>query len=77
MSASTGAEAKPVCALLAAQGFRYDPEVAQTAGRSDLIAEHPSGIWIFELKVDASAEAALDQIKQKDYAAPYRARNLP
>lgn len=68
---------RPLCALLAAQGFRYDPEVAQTAGRSDLIAEHPSGIWIFELKVDASAEAALDQIKQKDYAAPYRARNLP
>lgn len=29
------------------------------------------------MKVDASAEAALDQIKQKDYAAPYRARNLP
>ena len=68
---------RPLCALLAAQGFRYDPEVAQTAGRSDLIAEHPSGIWIFELKVDASAEAALDQIKQKDYAAPDRARNLP
>ena len=68
---------RPLCALLAAQGFRYDPEVAQTAGRSDLIAEHPSGIWIFELKVDASAEAALDQIKQKDNAAPDRARNLP
>ena len=68
---------RPLCALLAAQGFRYDPEVTQTAGRSDLIAEHPSGIWIFELKVDESAEAALAQIKEKDYAAPYRARNLP
>ena len=41
------------------------------------IAEHPSGIWIFELKVDESAEAALAQIKEKDYAAPYRVRNLP
>ena len=68
---------RPLCALLAAQGFRYDPEVTQTAGRSDLIAEHSSGIWIFELKVDATAEAALAQIKAKDYAAPYRARNLP
>ena len=68
---------RPLCALLAAQGFRYDPEVTQTAGRSDLIAEHPSGIWIFELKVDESAEAALAQIREKDYAAPYRARNLP
>ena len=68
---------RPLCALLAAQGFRYDPEVTQTSGRSDLIAEHPSGIWIFELKVDESAEEALAQIKEKDYAAPYRARNLP
>ena len=68
---------RPLCALLAAQGFRYDPEVTQTAGRSDLIAEHPSGVWIFELKVDETAEAALAQIKAKDYAAPYRARNLP
>ena len=68
---------RPLCALLAAQGFRYDPEVIQTSGRSDLIAEHPSGIWIFELKVDESAESALAQIREKDYAAPYRARNLP
>ena len=68
---------RPLCALLAAQGFRYDPEVTQTVGRSDLVAEHPSGIWIFELKVDESAEAALRQIHEKDYAAPYRARNLP
>ena len=68
---------RPLCALLAAQGFRYDPEVAQTAGRSDLIAEHPSGIWIFELKVDASAEAALHQIQRKGNAAPDRGRNLP
>ena len=35
------------------------------------------GVWIFELKVDESAEAALAQIKAKDYAAPYRARNVP
>ena len=68
---------RPLCALLAAQGFRYDPEVTQTAGRSDLIAEHPSGIWIFELNVDETAVTALAQIRVKDYAAPYRACNLP
>ena len=32
------AYARPLCMLLAAQGFRYDPEVVQTLGRSDLIA---------------------------------------
>lgn len=63
--------------LVAAQGFTYDVEAAQTAGRSDLVAEHPCGIYIFELKVDSSAQAALDQIKAKDYAGPYRAKGLP
>ena len=68
---------RPLCALIAAQGFRYAPEAAQTAGRSDLVAEHPSGIYVFELKVDESAAAALDQIRRKGYAEPYRARGLP
>ena len=68
---------RPLCALIAAQGFRYDPEAAQTVGRSDLVAEHPSGIWIFELKVDSTAAAALNQIKEKGYADPYRGRGLP
>ena len=68
---------RPLCALLAVQGFRYDPEVTQTVGRSDLVAEHPCGIYIFELKVDSTADEALEQIKRKDYAAPYRARKLP
>ena len=63
--------------LLAAQGFRYDPEVAQAQGRSDLIAEHPCGIYIFELKVDESADEGLNQIREKGYAEPYRARGLP
>ena len=68
---------RPLCMLVAAQGFAYDVEAAQSAGRSDLVAEHPCGIYIFELKVDSSAQAALDQIKEKDYAAPYRAKGLP
>ena len=68
---------RPLCMLVAAQGFTYDVEAAQTAGRSDLVAEHPCGVYIFELKVDQSARAALEQIKAKDYAAPYRAKGLP
>ena len=71
------AYARPLCMLLAAQGFRYDPEVVQTQGRSDLIAEHPCGIYIFELKVDQSADDGLKQIREKGYAEPYRARGLP
>ena len=68
---------RPLCMLLAAQGFRYDPEVTQTAGRGDLVATHPCGVYIFELKVDATAADALTQIREKGYAEPYRARGLP
>ena len=46
---------RPLCALVAAQGFTCDVEATQTAGRSGLIAFHPRGIYIFELKVDESA----------------------
>lgn len=68
---------RPLCMLLAAQGFRYDVEAAHTAGRSDLIATHSRGIYIFELKVDATAAEAIAQIHEKDCAAPYRAQPLP
>ena len=68
---------RPLCMLLAAQGFQYDPEVTQTQGRSDLIATHPCGVYVFELKVDATAADALGQIREKGYAEPYRARGLP
>ena len=68
---------RPLCMLLAAQGFRYDVEAAHTAGRSDLIATGPNGVFIFELKVDQSADEALRQIKDKGYAEPYRAQGVP
>ena len=68
---------RPLCMLLAAQGFRYNPEVYLTGGRSDIVAEHPSGIWIFELKVDKTAQEALDQIRRRDYLAAYLADGRP
>ena len=71
------AYARPLCMLLAAQGFRYDPEAVQTQGRSDLIAEHPCGIYIFELKKDEPADEGLKQIHERGYAEPYKSRGLP
>ena len=68
---------RPLCMLLAAQGFQYDPEVTQTQGRSDIVATHPCGVYIFELKVDKTAADALKQILEKGYAEPYKARGLP
>ena len=69
--------ARPLCMLLAAQGFQYDPEVAHTEGRSDLVATHPCGTYVFELKVDGTAAEALKQIRNRGYAKPYLAQGLP
>ena len=69
--------ARPLCMLLAAQGFRYDPEAAQTEGRSDLVATHPCGTYVFELKVGGTAAEALEQIRTRGYAKPYLAQGLP
>ena len=63
--------------LLASQGFRFRLEDVQADGRADVVAEHPCGVYIFELKVDEGAAAALEQVKAKNYDAPYRAKGLP
>ena len=63
--------------LFEAYGLLATCEDVQSGGRADLVVEHPKGIFIFELKRDESAEAALDQIKTKNYAAPYLGRGVP
>ncbi len=64
-------------AILMAGGYILRPEGQQSRGRADLIAEGKTGIFIFEFKVDKSAQEALAQIHAKDYAAPYRADARP
>ena len=63
--------------LLASHGFRFRMEDVQADGRADVVAEHPCGVFIFELKVDEPASAALEQVKAKGYDAPYRGKGLP
>lgn len=41
-------------------------------GRIDLTVKTPKYIYVIEIKVDKSAEEALTQIEQKDYALKYR-----
>ncbi len=47
-------------------------ELAHHKGRIDLIATTEDYIYIMEFKMDGTAQEALAQIKQNDYAAPYR-----
>ena len=46
-------------------------EMEQSRGRVDCIVETPDYVYIFEFKLDGSAEQALQQIKDKGYARSY------
>ena len=63
--------------LLEGQGFRVEQEVSHASGRTDLVADHPCGTYIFELKVNKPPKLAMSQIQRKKYAAPYRTAGKP
>ena len=63
--------------LLQGQGFRVEPEKAHAGGRTDIVADHPCGTYVFELKVDKPPKLAMSQIQRRKYAAPYRAAGKP
>ena len=46
-------------------------EKQNSKGRADIIVESDNDIYIFEFKLDGSAEEALEQIENKQYALPY------
>ena len=48
-------------------------EQPQSQGRVDCIVETPKYVYIFEFKLDGSADEALAQIEKRGYAAPYSA----
>ena len=54
-------------------GFYCEVEHPVSAGRSDTVVKTDKYIYVLEIKVDQSVEAALAQIEEKGYAAPYAA----
>ena len=48
-------------------------EKQQSERRVDCIVETPNYIYIFEFKLDGTADEALQQIEDKGYARPYEA----
>ena len=48
-------------------------EKQQSEGRVDCIVETPDYIYLFEFKLDGTADEALQQIEDKGYARPYEA----
>ncbi len=52
-------------------GFYVDVERHTTNGRMDILLQTPQYIYILELKINQSAEVALQQIEDKGYARPF------
>ncbi len=48
-------------------------ELHSSKGRADAVLETAKYVYLFEFKLDKSAEEALAQIREKEYALPYKA----
>ena len=59
------------CLITRLLGFYTEVERTISDGRIDMIAKTKDYIYIFEFKYDKSADAALRQIDEKGYAAPF------
>lgn len=53
-------------------GQHVSCEVHSATGRADCVVKTQKYIYIFEFKLDKTADEALQQIEQKNYALPYR-----
>ncbi|MEM7127578.1 MAG: PD-(D/E)XK nuclease domain-containing protein [Chloroflexota bacterium] len=58
-------------------GLRTEAEVKTNQGRIDAVIELDSQIFLFEFKLDGSAEEALQQIHTTEYAEKYRLNQKP
>ena len=53
--------------------FYTQSEVATASGRADVVVTLPQRIYVFEFKINGTAEDALKQIVARDYAGKYAA----
>ena len=56
-------------------GLIMDSELMTSDGRMDVAVKTPTHIYIIEFKLDETADIAITQIKNKDYAAKYLLEN--
>jgi len=52
-------------------GLYVEVERHTTDGRMDILVQTKDYVYIFELKIDKSADKALRQIEDKQYALPF------
>ena len=63
--------------IFSLMGFYLDVEVHTAKGRVDLVLHAPQALYIIEIKLNKSAEAALEQIELKQYDKRFALLNLP
>ena len=56
-------------------GQFVEVETPSSTGRTDCLVKTEKAVYIFEFKLKESAEDALNQIKEKNYAERYKADN--
>ena len=61
--------------LMYSTGLATFSELQNLQGRLDTICIGGKAMYIFEFKINDTAEAALTQIKQHNYAAPFLLQN--
>ncbi len=57
--------------LFTLMGFYTHMEDRTSSGRIDLTVETPGYVYLFEFKIDKSARAAMDQIRERRYWTKY------
>ena len=60
------------CTVFKLVGAMIEAEVKTSLGRIDAVVRTADRIYIFEFKLHGPAEDAMQQIHDKQYAAPYR-----
>ena len=58
-------------------GRYVDVEVRTPKGRVDMVMNSGKALYLFELKLNKSAEAAMNQINLKDYPSRFALAGLP
>ncbi len=63
--------------IFSLMGFYLDVEVHTAKGRVDLVLHAPQALYIIEIKLNKSAEDAMEQIELKQYDKRFSLLNLP
>lgn len=63
--------------LFTYMGLSVHSEVCMADGRADAVVETPTHIYLFEFKLDQSADVALNQIRQKQYYQAFWKKGKP